>query len=100
MPPGDFGMYGLTLDAHGDPWVGCWEGTLLHFEVETETFESFSLNDRRFRGLQIDRGGSAWIAANMPCGLVRFDTLTRTFVDSNIELPGCAPCRASGPGFA
>jgi streptogramin lyase len=39
--------------------------------------------------MAIDAAGQAWIAGNQPCGLVRFDTNSASFVE-NVVLPGCA----------
>lgn len=81
--------YGVTLDSNGHPWTGGWSGIVLHFDPDTEQFDEIDVDGRRMRGLQIDRDGQAWIAANNPCGALQIDTASLSVV-ADIELPGCS----------
>jgi streptogramin lyase len=90
--PSEAFPYGIALDRRGHPWMAGLRGRVLHFDPETETFEQVAgplEGDRLLRGLQIDRTGTAWIAANNPCGLVAVDTAERRLIDDAIALPGC-----------
>ncbi len=81
--------YGIALDANGDPWTAGWDGVVLHFDPDTEQFTEIAVGGRRLRGLQVDREGVAWVAANNPCGAVSVDTTTKTLLNDTIALPGC-----------
>ncbi len=89
LPPGAE-PYGLALDAEGHPWTAGWEGIVLHFDPDSETFDEIDVSGRRMRGLQIDRNGQAWIAANNPCGAIQIDVASLSIVSDTIALPGCA----------
>lgn len=91
-PDGGRVAYGIALDAHGDPWLGGWDGSLWHFDVGSETWEDRGQigEATRLRGLAIDHQGHAWIAGNQGCGLIRYDTTLGETVAAHIELPGCA----------
>lgn len=82
--------YGITVDKNGDPWMGDWNGGVLHFDPVSETFDHIDTpNVSRERGLMVDRNGFAWVAGNDSCALVKIDTATRTLVSDTIALPGC-----------
>jgi streptogramin lyase len=85
-------MYGIALDANGDPWLAGYGGKIWWFDRLTETFNDMGdSNDgpSRFRGLAIDSDGHAWLAGNDPCGLTRYDTINRVLVDSDVGLSDC-----------
>ena len=90
VPAGD--DYGMTVDANGDPWVVTYnEGTNYVYRLDhaTGTFATAAVSNARYRGIQIDRQGRAWIAGNAPCRLSLVDATTDTLVDDAIPLPGC-----------
>ena len=88
--PEESGPYGMGVDAEGDPWmVGLETGVITHFDRETETFEPYQTPNASLRGMMIDRNGHLWAAGNAPCGLVQFDTASRTVINGNVPLPGC-----------
>ena len=69
---------------------------MLRFDTQTKAFEDLTGalpgtfdGARALRGLQIDREGYAWIAANEPCGVVQVDVARRELVLDDIDLPGC-----------
>lgn len=85
-------MYGIALDAVGNPWLAGWDGHLWTFDRATETFIDMggtAGGPSRMRGLAIDLEGHAWIAGNGGCALVRFDTIAGTLLEGAIPLPGC-----------
>ncbi len=85
--------YGMAVDQNGDPWVVTYnEGTnyVYRLDVATGTFVTAATSGARYRGIQIDREGRAWIAGNIPCRLSLVDANTDTLVDDAIPLPGCA----------
>ncbi|MBX7084115.1 MAG: hypothetical protein K1X88_33210 [Nannocystaceae bacterium] len=89
-PPEGTSPYGITADADGHPWMGDWNGGVLHFDPDTETWDVIETpNTTRGRGIMVDREGFAWMASNDPCMLVKVDTATRTLVSDTIALPGC-----------
>lgn len=88
IPPGG-DPYGLALDANGHPWTAGWNGVVLHFDPDSEQFDEIDLDGRRMRGLQVDRNGQAWIAANNPCGAIQVDVASVEVVADDIELPDC-----------
>ncbi len=88
--PAGTSPYGIAVDAAGHPWMGDWDGGVLHFDPDTEQWDVIETpNTSRARGIMVDRDGSAWIAGNNPCTLVQVDTATRTLVSDEIALPGC-----------
>ena len=91
-PPAGTLPYGIALDADGEPWLSGTAGNVLHFDVQTQTFETLliegSVGGRTLRGLAIDREGSAWIAANEPCGLLQVDLATVALV-GEVALTDC-----------
>ncbi len=84
-------VYGIALDAEGNPWMAGWDGSLWRFHVESETWEDRGQvgGPTRLRGLAIDADGHAWIAGNDDCGLIRYDTIAGETVAAHIELPEC-----------
>ncbi len=83
-------FYGLAMDANGEPWVGGCGGNLYHLDLATGMVQTTASSGGCLRGLQIDREGRGWIAANDPCRLVEFDVGTGQIVSDSIALPGCA----------
>lgn len=91
VPAGD--NYGMAVDANGDPWVVTYNsGTnyVYRLDMASGTFVTAATSAGRFRGIQIDREGRAWIAGNTPCRLTLVDAMTDTLIDDAIPLPGCA----------
>lgn len=85
-------VYGIAVDADGDPWLAGWDGSLWRFDVASKTFEDrggFAGGPQRLRGLAIDDHGYAWVAGNDPCALAQYDTRKGAVVAANIALPGC-----------
>jgi hypothetical protein len=90
VPAGD--DYGMTVDQNGDPWVVTYnDGTnyVYRLDVATGMFVTAATSNARYRGIQIDREGRAWIAGNSPCRLSLVDANTDTLIDDAIPLPGC-----------
>lgn len=90
-------FYGLAIDADGNPWITIYTGKVAVYDVAQASWTMIDIPNgpgqvlpRRMRGIQIDREGRAWAAANRPCGLVELDVATRTLSDAAIELPGCS----------
>lgn len=82
--------YGMTVDAEGHPWMGGWNGSVLHFDPNTEQWDIIDVpGHSRLRGVMVDRDGQAWVAANNPCGAVQVDVASRTLVQDSIALEGC-----------
>lgn len=80
--------YGIAMDSNGHPWMAGTDGSMLHFDPDTEMFDVIPVTNR-LRGLMVDAEGFAWAAANDPCGAVQVDTTTLTVVNAAIDLPGC-----------
>jgi hypothetical protein len=90
VPAGD--DYGMTVDKNGDPWVVTYnDGTnyVYRLDVATGAFVTAATSNARYRGIQIDREGRAWIAGNSPCRLSLVDAENDVLVDDAIPLPGC-----------
>ncbi|MCX4243397.1 Vgb family protein [Paraliomyxa miuraensis] len=90
VPAGD--NYGMTVDKDGDPWVVTYnEGTnyVYRLDVGSGTFVTAATSGARYRGIQIDREGRAWIAGNSPCRLSLVDAVSDSLIDDAIPLPGC-----------
>lgn len=90
VPAGD--NYGMTVDKNGDPWVVTYnDGTnyVYRLDMATGTFVTAATSNARYRGIQIDREGRAWIAGNSPCRLSLVDAENDMLVDDAIPLPGC-----------
>lgn len=95
--PGESLIYGMALDAEGNPWVSGYEPSRLYsLDAATGEWTDHGLapanagqQTRRLRGMMIDADHRAWIATNEPCGLALFDTKLRNWVNGLIPLPGC-----------
>ncbi len=90
VPAGD--NYGMAVDKNGDPWVVTYNsGTnyVYRLDVSTGMFITAATSSARYRGIQIDREGRAWIAGNSPCRLSLVDADNDLLIDDNIPLPGC-----------
>lgn len=90
VPAGD--DYGMTVDKNGDPWVVTYnDGTnyVYRLDVATGAFVTAATSNARYRGIQIDREGRAWIAGNSPCRLSLVDAENDVLIDDAIPLPGC-----------
>ncbi len=91
VPAGD--NYGMAVDKDGDPWVVTYnEGTnyVYRLDVPSGMFVTAATSPNRYRGIQIDREGRAWIAGNVPCRLSLVDADNDMLINDNIPLPGCA----------
>ncbi|HFE44114.1 MAG TPA: hypothetical protein ENJ18_01285 [Nannocystis exedens] len=89
----DVVLYGITLDADGEPWLAGYDnGHIWRFHSDTAEFQDLGKagSSARLRGLAIDKQGFAWIAGNDPCALIQYDTTTESIVNGEIALPGCA----------
>lgn len=81
--------YGLALDADGHPWTAGLAGEITHFDPGTETWQVFQIGSQ-LRGVQVDRNGELWAAVNGgTCGVMRFDTITKTVISPVIPIDGC-----------
>lgn len=81
--------YGIALDADGHPWTTGLAGEITHFDPATQSFQVFQIG-AQLRGVQIDRTGDLWAAVNGgTCGVMRFDTKSKTVVAPVIALDGC-----------
>ena len=88
-------VYGIAVDAQGTPWLSGWDGKLWRFDLQSLTFvqEAYfggtlgPITGTQGRGIAVDRQGIAWIAANDPPRLVRFDTIAGAEPEA-LELPG------------
>jgi DNA-binding beta-propeller fold protein YncE len=81
--------YGLALDADGHPWTTGLAGEITHFDPADETFQVFQIG-AQLRGVQIDRHGELWAAVNGgTCGVMRFDTISKTVISPVIPIDGC-----------
>lgn len=90
VPQGD--NYGMTVDKNGNPWVVGYNEGINHvyrLNVATGTFDDVAQSTQRYRGVQIDREGRAWIAGNIPCRLSLVDADNLAMIDDNIPVPGC-----------
>ncbi len=85
--------YGIGMDQNGHPWIATYsvgEGDFVYrFDPDLQTFSSAGGTSGRYRGMNIDREGRAWVAGNSPCRLAVFDVETETEIDDAIPLPGC-----------
>lgn len=83
-------FYGMTVDGEGGLWVGGQSGQLYRFDTLTETMEVLdSVAPQKLYGIAIDKQGIAWIAAQQPCALLRYDVDARIFLGA-VALPGCS----------
>jgi hypothetical protein len=85
--------YGMGMDQNGHPWFATYSvgpgDYVYRFDPDLETFVSAGGTTGRYRGMNIDREGRAWVAGNSPCRLALFDAIAETEIDDAIELPGC-----------
>jgi hypothetical protein len=85
--------YGVGMDQNGHPWFATYSvgaGDFVYrFDPDTETFHSAGGTAGRYRGMNVDREGRAWVAGNSPCRLALFDVVTETQLNDAIPLPGC-----------
>ncbi|KIG17176.1 hypothetical protein DB30_03773 [Enhygromyxa salina] len=85
--------YGMGMDQNGHPWIATHSGGVgdfvYRFDPDLETFVSAGGTSGRYRGMNIDREGRAWVAGNSPCRLALFDAVQETVINDAIELPGC-----------
>ncbi|MCB9752592.1 MAG: hypothetical protein H6713_21775 [Myxococcales bacterium] len=95
--------YGFTVDAHGRPWVGGFDGALqrlhptTHSWVTVDTGGLWSL----MRGMTEDQDGVLWVATLAPPGLLMVDTTSAEAIAhlGEAELPGVdTPTGASVDG--
>jgi len=86
--------YGIGMDQNGHPWFATYAvgvGDFVYrFDPDTETFHSAGGVSGRYRGMNVDREGRAWVAGNSPCRLALFDVATETQINDAIALPGCS----------
>ncbi|PRQ04544.1 Virginiamycin B lyase [Enhygromyxa salina] len=85
--------YGMGMDENGHPWLATHSvgvgDYVYRFDPELETFVSAGGTSGRYRGMNIDREGRAWVAGNSPCRLALFDAVAEVEINDAIELPGC-----------
>ncbi|PRP96131.1 Vgb family protein [Enhygromyxa salina] len=85
--------YGMGVDQNGHPWIATHSvgvGDFVYrFDPDLQTFTSAGGTSGRYRGMNIDREGRAWVAGNSPCRLALFDAVQETVINDAIELPGC-----------
>jgi hypothetical protein len=86
--------YGMGVDQNGDPWVVTYAGGagvdhVYRFDVATATFVDAGGTGGYYRGMNLDREGRNWVAANNPCRLAAFDVQTDALIQDDIVLPGC-----------
>lgn len=94
--PGVVVMYGMALDAEGNPWATQYSSParLFQFDLATEKWIDHgsppgSPAPSVLRGMMIDRSHQAWVAANNFCGVSQFDTKEKRWVNGLIPLAGC-----------
>ncbi len=80
----------MGLDAGGNIWVGGYSGNVHNYDFATNTWTTIPTGGTSVRGIMVDREGIAWGAGSSPCGLVKVDVATKTLLNGNIPLPGCA----------
>lgn len=85
--------YGMGMDQNGHPWIATYTvgvgDYVYRFDPDLETFASAGGTSGRYRGMNIDREGRAWVAGNSPCRLALFDAVLETEINDSIALPGC-----------
>jgi len=86
--------YGIGMDENGHPWIATYSvgpgDQVYRFDPVLETFIGAGGISGRYRGMNIDREGRAWVAGNSPCRLAQFDVATDSVVNDAIPLPGCS----------
>jgi ligand-binding sensor domain-containing protein/serine phosphatase RsbU (regulator of sigma subunit) len=78
----------IYVDGQGILWIGTFGGGLNRFDPETEKFEHFTeqnsdLPNNVIYGVLGDDSGNIWTSSNR--GLSRFDPLTRTFSNYDVD---------------
>lgn len=88
--PGTNCKYGMALDENGDVWVGhCFGEGMSHYSFENDEWTTLpNAGGTRVNGVMGDRDGNVWGAGSNPCRLVQVDVETKTYVNTNIPLPG------------
>jgi hypothetical protein len=85
--------YGVGMDQNGHPWFSTYSvgagDHVYRFDPDTATFHSAGGTSGRYRGMNVDREGQAWVAGNSPCRLALFDAAAGVELDDSIALPGC-----------
>ncbi len=83
--------YGMTLDVHGNIWVGgCIGGHVYHYDFNSAQWSDLGVaGGSRVNGIMADRDGNVWGAGSDTCRLVHVDVESKTYVNTNIPLPGC-----------
>jgi hypothetical protein len=85
--------YGMGMDQNGHPWIATHSigpgDYVYRFDPDLETFVSAGGTSGRYRGMNIDREGRAWVAGNSPCRLALFDAVLEVEIQDSIALPGC-----------
>jgi len=84
--------YGMTLDVNGNIWVGgCIGGHIYHYDFNSQQWTDLGVaGGSRVNGIMADREGNVWGAGSDSCRLVHIDVETKSFVNTNIPLPGCS----------
>jgi hypothetical protein len=81
--------YGMALDANGELWVAGCDSIVYHLDPNSQAWTNVGTGPGCLRGIQVDKMGRAFIAHNgFPGGLVVVDTVTKTFINPNVPLPG------------
>ena len=77
----------ITEDQEGHLWLGTYGGGLNKFDVETETFQSFTEDDglpnNIVYGVLPDQNGYLWLSTNN--GLARFDPVKKEFLNFSVN---------------
>ncbi len=84
--------YGMTLDSNGDIWAGaCFGEGVYHWDHNTNLWTTLpNSGGTRVNGIMADADGNVWGAGSSNCRLVHIDVQSKTYVNNNIPLPGCA----------
>jgi DNA-binding beta-propeller fold protein YncE len=86
--------YGMGIDADGAPWTVTYRDGpgldhVYRFDVATSSFVDAGGTGGYYRGMNLDRDGRLWAAANSPCRLAVFDATQDVELLDAIALPGC-----------
>ncbi len=92
LPEGSQCMQDVTLDRNGDAWFGdyCNGGVSLYDVEDDEWINIPGEAGEGVLGVAADGEGNIWAAGWQPCRLVQIDVETRTILNEEIEIPGCA----------
>ncbi|MCB9702991.1 MAG: hypothetical protein H6711_13940 [Myxococcales bacterium] len=84
--------YGMTLDGNGDIWAGaCFGEGVYHWNHLDNTWTTLpNSGGTRVNGIMADAAGNVWGAGSSSCRLVHIDVETKSYVNTNIPLPGCS----------